>query len=109
MANKYLRKHAIATANTPVNLYTVPDANSGILSSLRVTNTGVSSAQISATVSPTGTVGRKVLQKYLLVPDGTLDVLSGVPLVLEAGDVLTIESSESNVAFWLSYLEVDRT
>jgi hypothetical protein len=37
-----------------------------------------------------------------------MDALSGVSLVLEASDELAIESSEADVTFYLSYLEVDR-
>lgn len=109
MANKYFRKHAIPSANTPVALYTVPNANAAILSSLRVTNSSIASSQVTVIAFPPGVIGRKILERYLLVPDGTLDVLSGVPLVLETGDVLTVEATEDNVSFWLSYLEVDRS
>jgi hypothetical protein len=37
-----------------------------------------------------------------------MDALSGVSLVLESSDELAIESSEADVTFYLSYLEVDR-
>jgi hypothetical protein len=40
--------------------------------------------------------------------NGTMDVFSGIPLVLEATDELKVEASEDDVVFYLSYLEVDR-
>jgi hypothetical protein len=40
--------------------------------------------------------------------NGTMDVFSGVPCVLEATDELEVEASEDDVVFYLSYLEVDR-
>lgn len=109
MANKYLRKYLISEANTPETLYTVPAANSALLSSLRVTNSNTGAAKISVTASPTGVAGHKLLDQYLLPVDATMDVFSGVPLVLEAGDSITLEATEDDVVFWLSYLEVDRT
>jgi hypothetical protein len=39
----------------------------------------------------------------------TMDVFSGVSSVLEAGDVLKVTASVSDVDFWLSYLESDRS
>lgn len=108
MSNKYLRKYLISEANTPETIYTVPAANSALLSSLRVTNSNSATAEINAIVSPAGVAGHKVLDRYLLPVDATMDVFSGVPLVLEAGDALTVEATEDDVVFWLSYLEVDR-
>lgn len=109
MANKFLRKYLISEANTPETIYTVPAANSALLSSLRITNSNTATAEINVSVSPTGVAAHKVLDRYLLPVDATMDVFSGVPLVLETGDALTVEATEDDVVFWLSYMEVDRT
>ena len=108
MANKYFRQYHATVAATPYTLYTVPAANSAIVSSLRVTNANSADATISVTVYPLGGTAHKVLRDMFLPVNGTMDVFSGIPLVLEATDELEVEASEADVVFYLSYLEVDR-
>jgi len=43
MAVKYFREHLTPSAATETTMYTVPAANTAILSSLRITNTGAAS------------------------------------------------------------------
>jgi len=43
-----------------------------------------------------------------LAVNATFDVFNGIPCVLEAGDVLKVESSVASTHFYLSYLEMDR-
>jgi hypothetical protein len=38
-----------------------------------------------------------------------MDVFSGVPCILQAGDVLKVTASVADVDFYLSYLEMDRS
>jgi len=109
MANKYFRKNLIPSAATETDLYLVPDANTAVLRSLRVTNANASRTNV--TVSQyTGGTGTEhfLLKNYALAPDTTMDVFNGVPCVLEAIDVLKVESSQATVHFYLSYLEMDR-
>lgn len=109
MANKYLRKYVIPSATTETTLYTVPAANTSIVSSLRITNGNASNATITVSVFPLGGGTEYFLLKdYSLPVNATMDALSGVSLVLEASDVLKIESSVATVHFYLSYLEMDR-
>lgn len=109
MANKYFRKYAVPSAATETTLYTVPASNTAIIRSLRVTNAGAATSSITVTQYANG-VTANVLQKARdLAVNNTYDVFSGVPCVLEAGDVLKITSSEAGVDFYLSYLEVDRS
>jgi hypothetical protein len=110
MANKYLRKYATPAATTESTLYTVPDANVAVASSLRVTNENASTTSLTVAVYPGGGgTSYKLLKTYALPTNQTMDVLSGVSCILEAGDVLKVTSSVSDVDFWLSYLEIDRT
>ena len=110
MANKYLRKYLTPSAATESELYTAPDANNAVLSSLRVTNDNANTASISAAIYPAGgATPYKLLKTYVLPPSQTLDILSGVPCVLVAGDVLKVTASVSDVDFYLSYLEIDRS
>lgn len=109
MANKYFRKYLIPEATTEAEIYAVPEANVAILSSLRITNGNTGTTQLNVRVYPEGgTTAYMLLDTYALPIDGTMDVFSGIPCVLQAGDELTVESSEDDVTFYLSYLEVDR-
>jgi hypothetical protein len=109
MANKYFRKQLIPTAATETELYVVPEANSAILSSLRITNANSTSSLINVVIYPLGgATAHSVLRQHYLPVNATMDVFSGIPCVLEATDEIHVESSEADVVFYLSYLEVDR-
>ena len=110
MANKYLREYLTPSAATETTIYTAPAANNAVLSSLRVTNDNASSSNISVAVYPGGRgTPYKLMKTYVLPTSQTLDVFSGVPCVLIAGDVLKVTSSVADVDFYLSYLEIDRS
>lgn len=110
MANKYLRKYLSPSAATETTIYTVPAANTAIMSSLRVTNGDSSSTTLTVKAYPLGgATAYDLLKGYVLPVDATMDVFSGVSCVLEATDVLKVTSSQANVDFYLSYLEVDRS
>jgi len=110
MANKYLRKYLTPSAATESELYTAPDANNAVLSSLRVTNDNANVASISAAIYPAGgATPYKLLKAYVLPAGQTLDIFSGVPCVLISGDVLKVTASVADVDFYLSYLEIDRS
>jgi hypothetical protein len=110
MSNKYLRQPLIPAAATETTIYTVPAANTAVLSSLRVTNTNASVAAISVTLYPGGGVTAHSLMKtYALPTNQTMDIFSGIPCILEAADVLKVTSTVASVVFVLSYLEVDRS
>jgi hypothetical protein len=110
LANKYFRKYLAPAATTETTMYTVPAANTAVLSSLRVTNGNSGTTQLNVKVYPEGgSTAYDLLDTYALPVDGTMDVFSGIPCVLEAGDVLKVRSTEADVTFYLSYLELDRT
>jgi hypothetical protein len=110
MANKYLRLYLTPSAATETTIYTAPAANNAVLSSLRVTNDNANVANISAAVYPAGgATPYKLLKTYALPTSQTMDIFSGVPCVLIAGDVLKVTASVADVDFYLSYLEIDRT
>ena len=110
MANKYLRKYLTPSAATETAIYTVPSANTSVVSSLRVTNENANQATLTVAVYPLGGgTPYYVLRSYALPTNQTMDVFSGVPLILEATDVLKVTASVASVDFYLSYLEMDRT
>lgn len=109
MANKYLRQVQIPSAATETTIYTVPDANSAIIRSLRVTNANGSRSTITATQYSAGdATAHYLLKSTVVASNSTYDLFNGVPLVMEAGDTLKVTSSLGSVNFYLSYLEVDR-
>jgi len=108
MSNKYFRQHLIPSAATETDLYSVPTANTSILRSLRVTNANASDTAVTVSQYDSGGSEIYLLKEYPLSPDGTIDVFNGVPCILEAGDKITVESSQATVHFYLSYLETDR-
>ena len=110
MSNKYFRKQLIPDAATETTIYTVPQANTGIIRSLRVTNGNAAAAAITVTQYVSGSATTHYLQKdRSLGVNGTYDVFNGVPCILEAGDVLKVTASVATGHFYLSYLESDRS
>ena len=109
MANKYLRKHLTPAAAAETTIYTTPAANTAVASSLRITNRNASTTALSVNVYPSGgATAFALLKTYSLPTNQTMDVLSGVPCILETGDILKVTSSAATVDFYLSYLEIDR-
>lgn len=109
MANKYLHQHLIPDAGVETSMYVAPEANTGILRSLRVTNAGTSPATITVSYYDDNTGSPYyLLRGKSLTVNSTIDVFNGVPCVFEEGDGLRVTSSTGNVHFFLSYLEVDR-
>lgn len=109
MANKYFRQALIPDASTPEIIYEVPEANVGLLKSLRVTNDSGSRASIFVRQYSVGDATVHFLTNGFILPEGgSFDVFNGITCVLQAGDELEIEASEADVTFYLSYLEVDR-
>lgn len=109
MANKYFRKFLAPAAATETAIYTVPAANTAVLSSLRITNGNSGTTQLTVKAYPGGgATGYFLLDTYALPVDGTMDVFSGIPCVMEEGDVLKVASTEADITFYLSYLELDR-
>ena len=109
MAVKYFREHLTPSAATETAIYTVPAANSAILSSLRITNTGAASTTLDIAIYPTGgATPYKMLENTVLATDSTMDAFNGVSCVMEEADVIKVLSSQADVDFYLSYMEVDR-
>lgn len=110
MAVRYLSENLIPAAATETTLYTVPAATTAIASSLRVTNANSTSSLLSVNLYPGGgATAHALLSDYSLPVNATMDVFSGVSCVFETGDVVKVSSSEADVTFHLSYMEVDRS
>jgi hypothetical protein len=109
MADRFLQKNVIPSAATETTLYTVPAATTAIIKSLRVTNVSGNQADIDVIQNDNGSATDLYLLSALpIAHDASTDVFDGVPLVLEEGDKLNVQSSRTDTHFYLSYLEVDR-
>lgn len=109
MANKYLKQVVIPLAATETTIYVVPEANTAIARSLRVTNANGSRAAVTVTQYSAGSsTAHYLLKSTVIATNSTYDVFNGVPLVLTEGDTLKVTSTLAPVHFYLSYLEVDR-
>lgn len=109
MSDRFLQKNVIPSAATETTLYTVPAATTAIIKSLRVTNKSGNQADIDVIQNDNGsTTDLYLLSASALAHDASTDVFDGVPLVLEEGDKLNVQSSRTDTHFYLSYLEVDR-
>jgi hypothetical protein len=109
MANRYLHDVSIPSAATETTIYTVPDATTAIMRSLRVTNANTSNASITVTQYDSGSgTTHYLLKNKALASNTTIDVFNGVPCVVEEGDIVKVTSTVGTVHFYLSYLEVDR-
>lgn len=109
MANKYFRQFVTPSAGSEETLYVVPEANTAVVNSLRVTNANSASTLLDVRVYAEGSATPyALLSNHFLPVNSTMDVFSGISCVLQAGDSLKVESSQSNVDFYLSYLEIDR-
>jgi hypothetical protein len=109
MANKYFRQALIPSAGAETLLYEVPPANVGLLKSLRVTNDSGTRSSIFIRQYIAGDSTAHLLTNGFILPNGaSFDLFNGITCVLQEGDELYVESSEGDVTFYLSYLEVDR-
>lgn len=109
MANKYFRKALIPAANTATDLYLVPDANTGMIKSLRVTNDSAARSNIYVSQYSAGNATEHLLTNGFVLPIGaSFDLFNGVSCILEAGDKMTVKSTQADVTFYLSYIELDR-
>ena len=109
MAVKYFREHVTPSATTETTIYTVPAANTAVISSLRITNTGSATSTINLAIYPDGgATPYKILEDTVLAIDSTMDAFNGVSCVMEESDIMKVTSSSADVDFYLSYMEVDR-
>jgi len=109
MAVKYFREHVTPSAATETTIYTVPAANTAVISSLRITNTGSATSTINLAIYPDGgATPYKLLEDTVLATDSTMDAFNGVSCVMEEADIMKVTSSQADVDFYLSYMEVDR-
>lgn len=112
MGNAYKRFEEELVATTPAVVLTVPAATTAIVKSILVSNTSGNSANITVSFAPEGVGTHPIVPLQALADNGYVDLLAGSsagPLILEAGDILSVTSSQSSVFVIVSALLVDRT
>lgn len=112
MGNAYKRFDQELSAATPAVLLTVPAATTAIVKSILVSNTNGNSANITVSFAPEGVGTHSIVPLQSLAHNGYIDLLAGSnvgPLILEAGDILSVTSSRSSVFVVISALLVDRS
>jgi len=112
MGNAYKRFEKPLVSAVPNAVLTVPAATTAIVKSIWVANADASSTNIIVTFSPGGTGTHYLVPLEAVAPNKYVDLLAGWnagPLVLEAADILTVTSSQSNVYVVASALLVDRS
>jgi hypothetical protein len=110
MGNAYRRFEQTLVATVPSALLTVPAATTAIVKSVIVANNNASSSNITITFAPAGSGTHFLVPEEALASKEFTDFLAQAgPLILEAGDVVNITSSQNDVFVTLSALLVDRT
>lgn len=87
-------------ASTSGTLYTVPASTDTVVSTINAVNTGTTTADISIAIRPAGaTIETKhyIVRSLPVAAKAVFTYTAGV--TLDATDVITVESTTSNVAF----------
>lgn len=100
MATTYKVLGQLAPASTTGDLYTVPAATEAVISTINVVNTGTTNSTIRIAIRPNGAAietKHYIVYDIVINPSVTFTYTSG--LTMDASDVLTVSSTNSNCAF----------
>lgn len=100
MATTYKVLGQSLPASTSADLYTVPAATEAVISTINVVNNGTTDSSISIAIRPNGATISDVhyiIRDIVLNPKVTFTYTSG--LTLDATDVITVSSTNSDCAF----------
>lgn len=98
---------SLPTPNTFTDLYTVPTANSAVISTLNVCNTTASNVTFRVLARPAGntiTTQQYIVYDAILPAQDALGITLGMSLA--ATDKITVFSFQGNVAFTLFGTEI---
>lgn len=106
MANTYKNAFYDPTVTTAVTVYTVPANTTALVKNIQLTNEGGSKV---VKVSVTDTSASTDYQiAYASISGATICNLAKAPIVLEAGDILKIQTTDTTgISAIISYLEID--
>lgn len=114
MSNSYKRFLTSLTNGSPATVLTVPAATTAIVKSILVSNSNASSTTATVSISPAGVGSHVVIPAASISAEEYFDFLGGWDgnsrvLVLEAGDLLKIKVTTTDVVATVSALLIDRT
>lgn len=106
MANTYKNAFYDPSVTTPVTVYTVPADTTAIIKNIQITNeSGSKVVKVSVTDSSASTTYQIA---YGAISGATICNFAKAPIVLEAGDILKIETSvTTGISAIISLLEID--
>ena len=110
MANTFKLTSNAGLTTSLVDQYTVPSSTTSIVVGMSVSNTSANSITVDIKiVSDTGSNENAYLVKGAPVPSGSsLEIMSGIKLVLQATDKIQALASTTGVAdLLISYMEID--
>ena len=101
MANTFKVKTKLnitSSSGSPDTIYTVPSSTTAVIVGLTLANTSASASSITCTVKLENNDGDNItLLKNAPIPaGGSLEVMSGNKIVMEASDILKAYSSAAN-------------
>ena len=106
MANTYKNAFYDPTVTTAVTVYTVPANTTALVKNIQLTNeSGSKVVKVSVTDSSDSTDYQIA---YASIIGATICNLAKAPIVLEAGDILKIQTTDTTgISAIISYLEID--
>lgn len=106
MANTYKNAFYDPTVTTAVSVYTVPANTTALVKNIQLTNeSGSKVVKVSVTDTSASTDYQIA---YASISGATICNLAKAPIVLEAGDILKIQTTDTTgISAIISYLEID--
>ena len=106
MANTYKNAFYDPTVTTAVTVYTVPANTTALVKNIQLTNeSGSKVVKVSVTDTSASTDYQIA---YASISGATICNLAKAPIVLEAGDILKIQTTyTTGISAVISYLEID--
>jgi hypothetical protein len=106
MANTYRNAFYDPTVTTAVTVYTVPANTTALVKNIQLTNeSGSKVVKVSVTDTSASTDYQIA---YASIIGATICNLAKAPIVLEAGDILKIQTTDTTgISAVISYLEID--
>jgi len=106
MANTYKNAFYDPTVTTAVTVYTVPANTTALVKNIQLTNEGGSKV-VKVLVTDTS-ASTEYQIAYASISGATICNLAKAPIVLEAGDILKIQTTDTTgISAIISYLEID--
>ena len=106
MANTYKNAFYDPSVTTAVTVYTVPANTTALVKNIQLTNeSGSKVVKVSVTDTSASTDYQIA---YASISGATICNLAKAPIVLEAGDILKIQTTDTTgISAIISYLEID--